>query len=113
MPIYEYECPQCGKFEQIHLAGEKSLTACPTCKEKGKKTKVQKLTSAAGLRFKGSGFYITDYTNKSGENSEGSKKASKSSNDSPKSDSTEKPATASEKPADKKKAPESKPKEGK
>ena len=65
MPIYEYECENCGRFEHIHLSGEKALKLCPTCKEKGKKIKVSKLTSAAGLRFKGSGFYITDYANKS------------------------------------------------
>jgi putative FmdB family regulatory protein len=66
MPTYEYACTKCGQeFEFYQSMLDKPLTTCP--KEKcGKKTwgkgKVKKLMSAgAGLLFKGTGFYITDY----------------------------------------------------
>lgn len=57
MPTYEYECPQCGIFEQFQSITAEPLKRCPTCRKK-----VQRLISAGGgLLFKGSGFYITDY----------------------------------------------------
>ena len=59
MPTYEYKCDACGhafeKFQSI-MAGP--IRKCPVCG----KSKVRRLISAgAGLIFKGSGFYITDY----------------------------------------------------
>jgi len=66
MPTYEYACTKCGlEFEIYQSMKDNALTTCP--KDKcGKKTwgkgKVKKLMGAgAGLIFKGSGFYITDY----------------------------------------------------
>jgi putative FmdB family regulatory protein len=66
MPTYEYACTKCGQeFEFFQSMKDKPLTTCP--KEKcGRKTwgkgRVKKLMSAgAGLLFKGTGFYITDY----------------------------------------------------
>ena len=66
MPTYEYHCDKCGQdFEKFQSMSDKPLTVCPKelC---GLKTwgkgKVRKLISAgAGLLFKGTGFYITDY----------------------------------------------------
>ena len=59
MPLYEYQCDQCGRFEIIQKFAEPTLACCPTC---GKE--VQKLPSAPAIQFKGSGWYITDYARK-------------------------------------------------
>lgn len=67
MPLYEYQCPQCGRFERIQKFSDPLLTECPTC---GKP--VQKLLSAPAIQFKGTGWYITDYAKKSGGVSGGS-----------------------------------------
>ena len=60
MPTYEYQCQLCGhEFEEYQ-----SITAAPLsdCPEEGCEGSVKRLISAgAGLLFKGSGFYITDY----------------------------------------------------
>lgn len=60
MPLYEYRCPQHGRFELVRKFADPPLTKCPTC---GKK--VEKLFSAPAIQFKGSGWYITDYARKS------------------------------------------------
>jgi len=70
MPIYEYECPNCGRFEIIQKIGEKSLLSCPACIAKGKKTKVTRAISAAAFHLKGSGWYKTDYAAKNGASNE-------------------------------------------
>lgn len=66
MPTYEYLCEKCGyEFEQFQSISAKPLKICPEdrCAQKRwGKGRVRKLVSAgAGLLFKGSGFYITDY----------------------------------------------------
>ena len=66
MPTYEYLCSKCGhQFEKHHSMSEEALGVCPKelCgQKKWGKGKVKKLIGAgAGLIFKGSGFYITDY----------------------------------------------------
>jgi putative FmdB family regulatory protein len=66
MPTYEYLCEKCGhEFEKFQSISAKPLKTCPEdlCAQKQwGKGKVRKLVSAgAGLLFKGSGFYITDY----------------------------------------------------
>lgn len=76
MPTYEYVCTKCDhQFEIFQSMKDKPLTACPKEKCKLKrwgKGRVKKLLgSGAGLIFKGSGFYITDYR------SEGYKQAAK------------------------------------
>jgi putative FmdB family regulatory protein len=70
VPLYEYQCAQCGRFELIQKFSDEPLRACPTC---GKE--VQKLLSSPAIQFKGSGWYITDYARKgkSGGGAEGSK----------------------------------------
>ena len=66
MPTYEYVCSKCGhEFEKFQPIADKPLSVCPKelcAQKKWGKGKVQKQISAgAGLIFKGSGFYITDY----------------------------------------------------
>ena len=57
MPTYEYRCKACGhEFELFQLITEEPAKECPTCGGE-----VERLISVAGLLFKGSGFYITDY----------------------------------------------------
>ena len=60
MPLYEYQCPKCGRFELIKKFSDAPLQVCPTCGRE-----VQKLLSAPAIQFKGSGCYITDYARKS------------------------------------------------
>ncbi len=59
MPTYEYECKACGHFfEEFQSITAEPLRKCPSCK----KLKLQRLIGAgAGIIFKGSGFYETDY----------------------------------------------------
>lgn len=76
MPTYEYECSKCKKsFEVFQSMKDAAFTTCPKdlCRmKKWGKGKVQRcLGTGAGLIFKGSGFYITDYR------SEGYKTAAK------------------------------------
>jgi len=59
LPLYEYECPQCGRFEKIQKFSSRPLKVCPTC-GKG----VERMLSAPAIQFKGSGWYITDYARK-------------------------------------------------
>jgi putative FmdB family regulatory protein len=66
MPTYEYVCEKCGhQFDKFQPMAAKPLASCPEdlCAQKRwGKGKVRKMISAgAGLIFKGSGFYITDY----------------------------------------------------
>ncbi len=58
MPTYEYRCDECGYvFEEFQSMNDEPLTTCPKCKGS-----VQRLIGpGAGLIFKGSGFYLTDY----------------------------------------------------
>jgi putative FmdB family regulatory protein len=58
MPIYEYECNQCGHtLEKLQKIGEAPLSDCPACGKAG----LVKLVSAAGFRLKGGGWYETDF----------------------------------------------------
>jgi putative FmdB family regulatory protein len=61
VPLYEYECSACGRFEVIRKFSDPALSACPTCGRA-----VQKQFSAPAFQFKGTGWYVTDYARKSG-----------------------------------------------
>lgn len=72
MPTYEYECNACGHgFEHYQSITDAKLRKCPECG----KFKLQRLIgSGAGVIFKGSGFYETDYKSKSAPAASGSEK---------------------------------------
>lgn len=77
MPTYEYICEKCGhEFEAFHSIAAKPLKTCPeeSCARKkwGRGKVRKKIGAGAGLLFKGSGFYITDYRSKN--YTEGAKK---------------------------------------
>jgi putative FmdB family regulatory protein len=62
MPTYEYVCSKCGHhFEKFQSMSAAPLKKCPKCSKAALKRLVG---GGAGLIFKGSGFYITDYKNK-------------------------------------------------
>lgn len=65
MPTYEYRCPKGHEFERFQSMSEPPVATCPECGAEAERL----LSAGAGLIFKGSGFYITDYR------SEGYKKA--------------------------------------
>ena len=67
MPIYEYRCEACGHQEEfLQKVSEPPLTECPACR----KQTFTKLLSAAGFQLKGSGWYATDFKNKSSKPAE-------------------------------------------
>jgi len=75
MPIYEYECTECGhRLETIQKVTEAPLADCPTC---GKIAALKRLISAAGFHLKGGGWYATDFKN-SGKKSESKSDTNKS-----------------------------------
>ncbi len=58
MPTYDYECQSCGNiFEVFQSISAPKLKKCPRCRGKLKRL----LGTGAGIIFKGSGFYATDY----------------------------------------------------
>ena len=62
MPIYEYQCSLCQhKFELIQKISDEPANQCPKCFE----TSVRRLISPAGFQLKGTGWYVTDFKNKS------------------------------------------------
>ncbi|MDP7557878.1 MAG: zinc ribbon domain-containing protein [Candidatus Marinimicrobia bacterium] len=80
MPTYEYSCNECRHlFEYFQKMMDEPLEVCPECS--GSVTRL--IGGGAGLIFKGSGFYITDYKKKSkSTNSSDSKSDSKKSKES-------------------------------
>lgn len=65
MPLYEYKCKSCNKtFEALQRISAEPLTNCKFCRGE-----VEKLISVSSFQFKGSGWYITDYKNKSAKSS--------------------------------------------
>ncbi len=62
MPTYEYECEKCGhRFEVFQSMREPSRKRCPKCRGKVRRL----LGGGAGMLFKGTGFYTTDYRSSS------------------------------------------------
>jgi putative FmdB family regulatory protein len=57
MPIYEYECPECGEhFEKVQKFSDEPLSRCQNCGGH-----VHKLISKTSFILKGTGWYVTDY----------------------------------------------------
>jgi putative FmdB family regulatory protein len=71
MPTYEYECQVCGhSFERFQSMSAAPVRVCPAC---GRRKVKRLLGTGAGIIFRGSGFYATDYRNKtSGRPADGS-----------------------------------------
>lgn len=98
MPNYDYKCEKCGKtFEAFQSMKDKAFETCPESSclmETWGKGKVRRLLgTGAGLIFKGSGFYITDYR------SEGYKQAAKQDSGSGATKTESKPAAPAATPA--------------
>lgn len=91
MPTYEYECLKCGHvFERFQSIKDPPVSRCPSCKGKVRKL----ISSGAGIIFKGSGFYQTDYRSESYRKGEKAEKSSASSSSAPSTPSAEaKPAS--------------------
>src|ERR1700735_2667989 len=101
LPLYEYKCEKCGhRFEKIEKHSASEIKKCPKCG-----AHAPRQISAAGIQFKGSGWYVTDYAGKgsSASSSEGdgsSSKAEKSESKSSETKSSDK--SSSEKSSSKK-----------
>jgi len=99
MPTYEYRCPAGHTFEKFQKMTEKPRAKCPTCG----KMATRQISGGAGLVFKGSGFYITDY----GKGGQGPRKpetgaeGSESKSEKDTSAKPESPPSKAEKPAKK------------
>jgi len=90
MPTYEYLCPSGHEFEKFQKMSDPPRVKCPECGRMA----VRQISGGAGLMFKGSGFYITDY----GKDGKGPRKAesgAEGSSSTPvaKTEKTEKPET--------------------
>ena len=70
MPLYDYECDKCGRYELTQRITEPALAKCERCGSK----KFQRLISNASFSLKGGGWYSEGYSSTS--NSSGSKKNS-------------------------------------
>ncbi|OGV50302.1 MAG: FmdB family transcriptional regulator [Lentisphaerae bacterium GWF2_52_8] len=73
MPTYDYKCTSCGhELEVFQSIKADPLTECPACKKK----KLRRLFgTGAGIIFKGSGFYCTDYRSENYRKSQANDKA--------------------------------------
>src|ERR1051326_3238727 len=101
MPTYEYRCDACGHaFEKFQSMTAAPVRKCPKCG----KNKVRRLISTgAGLIFKGSGFYITDY--RSDSYKEKAKSETGEKKDSAKTETSDSKTTAPKADAPKTEAP--------
>ena len=101
MPIYEYECSKCGRIDEVlQKFSDKPLDRCKHCSGK-----LHKLISHSSFHLKGTGWYITDYANKSQSSAKPSpavkREAKKSSdNSSKKNETSSKKTETSSKPAE-------------
>ena len=74
MPIYEYQCTKCGTIEEaLQKFSDKPLTKCRHCSGK-----LHKLVSRSSFHLKGTGWYVTDYKNKSKDTAAASEKKTES-----------------------------------
>lgn len=72
MPTYEYACRECGQHvEVVQSFRDDPLTICPNCRGQ-----LRKVYGAAGIIFKGSGYYVNDSRKSAGKGADnGAKKA--------------------------------------
>jgi putative FmdB family regulatory protein len=111
MPTYEYECNACGHaFERFQSITAAPVKRCPECG----KAKVKRLMgTGAGLIFKGSGFYITDYRSESYDQAKKSDAPATEAKNETKSESKPAETKAEAKPAAKAESKPAKPPKGK
>ncbi len=94
MPIYEFECRKCkAHIEVFQKINDKHPTKCRKCGGR-----LEKIVSAPAIQFKGSGWYVTDYSDKS---SRSEKSDGESSSDDKKADKKAKETSPSTKTTDK------------
>ncbi|MDW8327048.1 MAG: FmdB family zinc ribbon protein [Anaerolineales bacterium] len=92
MPTYAYRCTSCGvEFERFQKFTDKPLTRCPECRGK-----VNRVPQAAGIVFKGSGWYIKDSKASTTAGKKGNGKETASESGKSETKSTESKATASD-----------------
>ena len=78
MPTYDYQCQDCGhNWELFQSMNDLPVKACPICKKRKAK---RLLGLGAGIIFKGTGFYETDYKNKKSEKKESGSESSSEKN---------------------------------
>ena len=95
MPLYEYECQQCGlHYERLEHASALHNGTCPECGHVARR-----LIGAPALKFKGSGWYVNDYGKGNGSRPNENDKPAPAAKD---SGGAEKSAPKTEKKADKK-----------
>lgn len=88
MPTYDYKCENCGStFEIFQSIKDEPLKLCSHC---GHETLVKIISTPAGLIFKGSGFYLTDYVKKNSSSPDSDKKSSTTTGKAEKSDTKKK-----------------------
>ncbi|TGN18215.1 zinc ribbon domain-containing protein [Leptospira idonii] len=93
MATYDYNCKSCGKqFEYVQSMKDDPITKCILCGTEGSAERM--ITGTAGIIFKGSGFYVTDYKKDSGKSNSSSPSVTSTST-SPNSESTAAPKTES------------------
>ncbi len=86
MPIYEYKCAECeARVERMQKISDEPLTVCEVCGGK-----LEKQWSLSGIQFKGAGWYVTDYTNKTKDPNAAKSDKSDKTDQSDKSEKTEK-----------------------
>jgi putative FmdB family regulatory protein len=92
MPIYEYQCSRCGNIEEaIQKFSDKPLSKCRQCSGR-----LHRLISQSTFHLKGSGWYVTDYADKSKNSSTQPQKAESAPADSAKPAKTESASTGSD-----------------
>jgi putative FmdB family regulatory protein len=89
MPMYEYQCRKCKhRFERIRKFSDRALKTCPECGGR-----LEQLVSASSVRFKGSGWYATDYPSKGSGKTSKEAASEKAGSESPSAASETKPET--------------------
>jgi putative FmdB family regulatory protein len=90
--MYEYQCRECKhRFERIRKFSDRALKTCPACGGR-----LEQLVSASSVRFKGSGWYATDYASKASNKTSGEGASEKAGGESAAAAAGTKPETKTE-----------------